>query len=92
MKNKSLFGMIAVIAAVAVVSSVISSVAAIHPINHIIEAPIRSGEDDGFVTSLLSQGNLVNDSSSISIGQQAEDVFSLKFAAYLRFSNITIPT
>ena len=57
-----------------------------------IDIPIRAGEDDGFATSLLSQGNLINDSSSISIGQQAEDVFSLKFAAYLRFSNITIPT
>jgi len=34
---------------------------------------------------------LINDSSSISIGQEAEDVFSLKFSAYLRFSNITIP-
>ena len=92
MKNKSLFGVIAFIAAVAVVSSVIPSVAAINPTNHIIEEPIRAGEDDGFVTSLLSQGNLINDSSSISIGQQAVDVFSLKFAAYLRFSNITIPT
>ena len=92
MKNKSLFGVIAVIAAVAVVSSVIPSVVAINPTNHIIEAPIRAGEDDGFVTSLLSQGNLITDSSSISIGQEAEDVFSLKFAAYLRFSNITIPT
>jgi parallel beta-helix repeat protein len=84
--------MIAVIAALAVVSSGIPSVATINPANHIIEAPIRSGEDDGFVTSLLSQGNLVSDSSSISIGQEAEDVFSLKSSAYLRFSNITIPT
>ena len=93
MKNKSLFGMIAVLAALTVViSSGIPSVSAINPTNHIIEAPIRAGEDDGFVTSLLSQGNLINDSASISIGQQAEDVFSLKFAAYLRFSNITIPT
>ncbi|RKX44285.1 MAG: hypothetical protein DRP27_06830, partial [Thermotogae bacterium] len=83
--------MIAVIAAVAAVISVIPGVAAINPSNHIIEEPISSGEDDGFVTSLLSQGNLVNDSSFISIGQEAEDVFSLKFAAYLRFSNITIP-
>ena len=95
MKSKSLFGIIAVIAAlvvVVVVSTSIPSVAAINPTNHIIEAPIRAGEDDGFVTSLLSQGNLINDSSFISIGQQAEDVFSLKFSAYLRFSNITIPT
>ena len=83
--------MIAVIAAVAAVISVIPGVAAINPSNHIIEEPISSGEDDGFVTSLLSQGNLVNDSSFISIGQEAEDVFSLKFAAYLKFSNITIP-
>ena len=94
MKNKSLFGMIAVIATLSflLVSSIIPNVAAINPANHIIEAPIRSGEADGFVTSLLSQGNLITDSSSISIGQQAEDVFSLKFSAYLRFSNITIPT
>jgi parallel beta-helix repeat protein len=92
MKNKSLFGVIAVIAAVAVISSVIPCVAAINPTNHIIEEPIRSGEEDGFVTSLLFQGNLINDSSSISIGQQAEDVFSLKFSAYLRFSDITLPT
>ena len=92
MKNKSLFGIIAVIAALAVVvSTCIPSVAAINPTNHIIEEPIRSGEDDGFVTSLLSQGNLINDSSSISIGQEAEDVFSLKFSAYLRFLNTTIP-
>ena len=86
-----MFGVIAVITALAVVSTSIPSVAAINPANHIIEAPIRSGEDDGFETSLLSQGNLINDSSSISIGQEAEDVFSLKFSAYLRFSNITIP-
>jgi len=93
MKNKSLFCIIAVIAALAVVvSTSIPSVAAINPTNHIIEAPIRSGEDDGFAMAILSQGNLINDSSFISIGQQAEDVFSLKFAAYLRFSNITIPT
>lgn len=94
MKNKSLFGMIAVIATLSllIVSSIIPNVAAINSANHIIEEQVRSGEDDGFVTSLLSQGNLVTDSSSISIGQQAEDVFSLKFAAYLRFSNITIPT
>ena len=92
MKSKSLFGIIAVITALAVISTSIPSVAAINPTTHIIEAPIISGEDDGFVTSLLSQGDLINDSSFISIGQQAEDVFSLKFAAYLRFSNITIPT
>ena len=94
MKNKFSFGIIAVIATLSLllVSSIIPNVAAINPANHIIEAPIRSAEDDGFVTSLLSQGNLITDSSSISIGQQAEDVFSLKFAAYLRFSNITIPT
>ena len=92
MKNKSLFSMIAVLATLAVISSVIPIVATINPTNHIIEAPIRAGEDDGFVTSLLSQGNLITDSSSISIGQEAEDVFSLKFSAYLRFSNITIPT
>ena len=73
------------------VSDFTISVADINPTNHIIEESIRSGEADGFVTSLLSQGNLVNDSSFISIGQQAEDIFSLKFAAYLRFSNITIP-
>ena len=73
------------------VSDFTISVAAINPTNHIIEAPISSGEADGFVTSLLSQGNLINDSSFISIGQEAEDVFSLKFSAYLRFSNITIP-
>ena len=91
MKNKSLFSIIAVIAALAVISTSIPSIVAINPTNHIIEAPLRAGEDDGFVTSLLSQGNLVNDSSFISIGQEAEDVFSLKFDAYLRFSNITIP-
>jgi parallel beta-helix repeat protein len=93
-KIKSLFGKIAVIAILLfiIVGSIIPNVAAINPTNHIIEAPIRSGEDDGFVTSLLSQGNLITDSSFISIGQEAEDVFSLKFAAYLRFSNITIPT
>ena len=93
LKNRPLWSIIAVIATLAVVvSSTIPGVAAINPTTHIIEEPIRSGEDDGFVTSLLSQGNLITDSSSISIGQQAEDVFSLKFAAYLRFSNITIPT
>jgi len=92
-KIKSLFGKIAVITILSfiIVGSIIPNVAAINPTNHIIEEPIRSGEDDGFVTSLLSQGNLVNDSSFISIGQEAEDVFSLKFAAYLKFSNITIP-
>jgi parallel beta-helix repeat protein len=84
--------MIAVLAAVAVVSSGIPSVAAINPTSHIIEEPIRAGEDDGFATTILSQGNLINDFSSISIGQQAVDVFSLKSSAYLRFSNITIPT
>jgi hypothetical protein len=85
--------MIAILAMLTVViSTSIPSVAAINSANHLLEAPIISGEDDGFVTSLLSQGNLVTDSLSISIGQQAEDVFSLKFAAYLRFSNITIPT
>ena len=93
MKIKSLFGMIAVIAILSllIVSSIIPNVAAINSANQIIEEQVRSGEDDGFVTSLLSQGNLINDSSFISIGQQAEDVFSLKFSTYLRFSNITIP-
>jgi parallel beta-helix repeat protein len=92
MKNKSLFSIIAVIAALAVVvSTSIPSVASINPANHIIEAPIISREDDGFVMAILSQGNLINDSSFISIGLEAEDVFSLKFSAYLRFSNITIP-
>ncbi|MCK4529152.1 hypothetical protein KAW18_17440, partial [candidate division WOR-3 bacterium] len=94
MKNKSLFGMIVVIATLSflIVSSGIPSVAAINPTNQIIEVPIISGEADGFVMAILSQGNLINDSLSISIGQEAEDVFSLKFSAYLKFSNITIPT
>jgi PKD repeat protein len=93
MKNNS-FGMIAVIATLSllIVSSIIPNVAAINPTNQIIEEPIISGGDDGFVTSFLSQGDLNDDSSFISIGQQAEDVFSLKFSAYLRFTNITIPT
>ena len=62
MKIKSKFGMIAVIVTLSllIVSTNTPNVVAINPANHIIEAPIRSGEDDGFVTSLLSQGNLVN--------------------------------
>ena len=61
MKSESLFSMIAVITALAVVvSTSIPNVAAINPTNHIIEEPIRAGEDDGFAMAILSQGNLVN--------------------------------
>jgi len=74
-----------------IVSSAIPSVAAINPTNHIIEEPIRSGEDDGIVTSIPPRAKLINDSPFISIGQGIAANFTLKSSAYLRFSNITIP-
>ena len=57
-----------------------------HPVHKregVIDVPVSAGEDDGFVAHTLELFR--NDSTGIMIGTD------LKFSAFLRFSNVTIP-
>ena len=54
-----------------------------------IDIPIRSGKDDGYFMTFVSDS--INDTSDILIGQVVADIFSLKFSAFMRFPNVAIP-